>query len=476
MQASFFWHDYETFGSDPRRDRPAQFAGIRTDENLEPIAEPVVWYCRPTDDLLPHPEACRITGITPQLARRKGLPEQEFAGRIHAEFSVAGTCGIGFNNFRFDDEVGRHLFFRNYLDPYSREYANGNSRLDLIDILRLAAATRPTGIEWPRREDGSPSFRLEDLAAANGLDTSRAHDALADVEATLEMARKLRTAQPRLWDWCLGLRDRWQVERLLSAGKPLLHASSRYPAKRFCTAPVGVVGSHPRFRGQWVVWDLEVDPAPFMELDPDLLPDLLFTPAEDLPEDLERLPVKLVRANRAPMLAPLGVAGGDEARVRVDSAAVERNHRQLQASPEFRERLQALFQPETRGEAEDPELGLYDGFIPDADRKRMALVRGLSGEELARSPIHFDDHRLAGLLLRYRARNWPETLDESERRSWDEYRRARLVDDDELAGIRIPDYLELLDAMERSGDGPVDILRDLRAWLEELDPEGTLRS
>jgi len=44
MTTTLYWHDYETFGSDPRRDRPAQFAGLRTDEELNEIGEPLVLY------------------------------------------------------------------------------------------------------------------------------------------------------------------------------------------------------------------------------------------------------------------------------------------------------------------------------------------------------------------------------------------------------------------------------------------------
>jgi len=471
MQPSYFWHDYETFGSDPRRSKPAQFAGLRTDESLEPIADPVVWYCKPTDDLLPHPDACRITRITPQIARRKGIPETEFAARIHAELSTPGTCGIGYNNFRFDDEVGRHLFYRNFLDPYSREYANGNSRLDLIDVMRMAAALRPEGIHWPEREDGTPSFRLEDLAAANDMDTSRAHDALADVEFTIAMARLLRKHQPRLWNWALGLRDRWNVERLLTAGKPLLHVSARYPASSHCIAPVAVIDQHPRFRGQWLLWDLRVDPEPFMAIDPDLLPDLLWTPASDLPEDFQRLPVKVVRSNRAPMIAPITMLQAPGTRnLAMDPEALKTNHRWLKSNPDFVSRLRELFHPAPNGETADPELALYDGFIPDADRRRMALVRSLEGPDLATTPIQFDDHRLETLLFRYRARNWPESLDEEEKAAWHRYRRSRLVDDEHLGGVTLAGYIERLGELDRAGELPGEVSRDLHSWLEELDP------
>ena len=80
-----------------------------------------------------------------------------------------GTCSVGYNSIRFDDEFTRHLLYRNFHDPYAREWSEGNSRWDLIDLARLACALRPQGMEWPLRPDGAPSFRLGDLAAANDI-------------------------------------------------------------------------------------------------------------------------------------------------------------------------------------------------------------------------------------------------------------------------------------------------------------------
>jgi exodeoxyribonuclease-1 len=252
------------------------------------------------------PEACLITGITPQHALSEGLPEYEFAHRIQALMSQPGTCAVGYNNFRFDDEVTRFLFWRNFLDPYRREYSNGNSRFDLIDLLRMTRALRPEGIEWFDRDDGTPGFRLEDLAACNGLDTRNAHDAMADVTNTLGMARRVREAQPKLWRWALRLRNKATVDELLGQQKVLLHASSRYPAHQFCIAPVLPLFRHPNIASQWLVWNLRIDPEPFAGLDDELLGDLYWTPTADLPEEFERLPVKWVRTNRCPMLSPTG--------------------------------------------------------------------------------------------------------------------------------------------------------------------------
>ncbi|TVS11631.1 MAG: exodeoxyribonuclease I [Wenzhouxiangella sp.] len=469
MNDTFLWHDYETFGADPRRDRPAQFAALRTNVDLEPIEAPLVVYCRPADDMLPQPAACMITGITPQLARQRGVPEHEFAGTVSEAMSRPGTCSVGYNNFRFDDEVTRHLFWRNFIDPYAREYANGNTRFDLIDLTRLTRALRPAGLHWPDRDDGTPSFRLEDLARANGMDTSRAHDALADVEATLGLARLIRSAQPRLWEWALGLRQRHQVDRLLRSGKPLLHASARLPAQWCATAPILPLGEHPQIRSQWVVWNLRESPAPFLELDEDELADLLWTPAADLPEGRERLPVKLVRSNRCPMLSPMSVLDSAAAdRLAIDPGRIRRHAQDIAAAVDFRERLLRLFQQDRARSTPDPEIDLYGGFSPRPDQALRDRVRSMTGQDLAALGEPFSDERLNVLLFRYRARGWPESLDSAEQARWAEYRRRRLVDDPDLASIRLHDYQAEVSRLLSEHPERRRLLEDLMRWPGEI--------
>jgi len=138
--ATFFWHDYETFGIHPGKDRPSQFAGIRTDQNLNAIGEPLNFYCKPARDALPSTEACLITGITPQEADAKGLIEAGFIQKIVAEMAIPETCSLGYNSLRFDDEVTRYTLYRNFHDPYAREWQKGCSRWDIIDLTRMTYA------------------------------------------------------------------------------------------------------------------------------------------------------------------------------------------------------------------------------------------------------------------------------------------------------------------------------------------------
>ncbi|MAA61720.1 MAG: exodeoxyribonuclease I, partial [Idiomarina sp.] len=168
-QETFYWHDYETWGANPLVDRPAQFAGLRTDTAFNVIGRPLTLYAQPTPDFLPNPEATLITGITPQLAAKQGVGEAEFSKAIANEFQKPNTTIIGYNNIRFDDEVTRLLFYRNFYDPYEYSWQNGNSRWDLIDVVRACFALRPDGINWPENSDGQPSLKLEHLSVANNI-------------------------------------------------------------------------------------------------------------------------------------------------------------------------------------------------------------------------------------------------------------------------------------------------------------------
>ena len=285
MALTLYWHDYETWGADPSRDWPAQFAGLRTDQDLQVIGKPLSLFCYPADDFLPQPEACLVTGITPQRARADGVIEAEFFRQIHAELACPGSCGVGYNSIRFDDEVTRFGFYRNFFDPYAREWQNGNSRWDIIDMVRLTHALRPDGIEWPKHEDGTTSFRLEQLTQANGISHAGAHDALADVYATIELAKLIKSRQPRLFDYLFQMRDKRRVAKLLDlqAMQPVLHLSSMYPARRGCIAMVVPVARHPVNSNGIIVFDLAQDPAPLLRLSVAEISRRLFTPSNELP-------------------------------------------------------------------------------------------------------------------------------------------------------------------------------------------------
>ncbi|MEJ2132920.1 MAG: exodeoxyribonuclease I, partial [Gammaproteobacteria bacterium] len=383
---SFYWYDLETSGRDPRTDRILQFAGQRTDETLAEVGAPTVLYCRLPDEVLPDPEALMVTGLTPQRVEREGLDERTFAAKVEADLSVGDTCVAGFNNLRFDDEFIRFLFYRNFYDPYAREWREGNSRWDLLDLARTAGALRPEGMNWPRDEDGDPVYRLEALAEANGVSHDQAHDALYDVRATIGLARHVKRAQPRLFAYSLRLSDRKFVESLLLplAGRPLVHVSRRFPRKRHCLALVATVARHPVNRNAYVAWDLSVDPEPLLTRSSQEIRDLLSTPSAERGEEAPRVGLKLIRSNRCPSLAPVSVVRAeDRERLSLDVKRAMTRLRWIQAHSGIAERLESVYGERAAFEARDVEGALYDGFVSDEDRDRFPDVRDASPEALA---------------------------------------------------------------------------------------------
>jgi exodeoxyribonuclease-1 len=477
---SYYWHDYETFGADPSRDRPVQFAGLRTDAELNVIGEPLVIFSRPSNDFLPQPQACLITGITPQRGLAEGLPEVEFIRLIHQELALPGTCGVGYNSLRFDDEVTRYTLYRNFFDPYSREWQNGNSRWDIIDMVRAANALRPDGIEWPLREDGLPSFRLEDLTNANGIGHESAHDALSDVHATIALARLLRERQPRLYDYVLNNRDKRSVMAQLDIPgmKPMLHVSGMFGAQRHNTALIVPLAVHPVNRNEIICYDLSVDPAMLFDLDAGQLRDLLYTRSEDLPEGQQRPGLKSVHINRCPILVTpkmadsataqrLGISG-DLCRKHL---AELRNHRERDTAG-FTAKIQAIYGGRSFATQSDPDLMLYSGgFFSEQDKRVMEQVRAGTPQDLAECSFVFEDQRLPEMLFRYRARNYPQSLTEDERASWEEYRFQRLTDPDAGASLCMEEFqaeIEKLMAAAELSDEQQALLEQLLDYADTL--------
>ncbi len=480
MSFSFVWHDYETFGTDPARDRPSQFAARRTNEDLEPVGQPLTIYCQPPIDVLPHPEACLLTGITPQLARDEGLPEYEFARRIDDLFSVPGTCVAGYNSIRFDDEVTRHLLYRNFHEVYTREWRGGNSRWDLIDVVRLWHALRPQGLEWPVGDNGATTFKLERLTEANQLVHARAHDALSDVDATIAIAKRLKTAQPRLFEHALKLRDKKFAATLLNVTEmtPVVHVSSKIPAARGCLAVIAPIVLHPTNSNCVLTFDLSSDIDELLELDADDLRDRVFASNDDLPDGVTRLPLKGVHLNKSPMLSPIATLRGPDAeRWNVDLALCLANQAKLLAAGDaLREKVREVFTQEPRDWA-DPELSLYGGFLPDADKPRLAKVRAAGPDSIARLHGTFEDPRYDELLFRYRARHYPDTLDEDERARWQDFVAGKLRYDTGLASLTLNAFREHVAMLaEREGNpGRLRILAQLAVWPEESGLERLLR-
>ncbi|WP_140178435.1 exodeoxyribonuclease I [Providencia stuartii] len=461
-QPSFFIHDYETFGKHPALDRPSQFAGVRTDLDFNIIDEPEVFYCSPSDDYLPQPEAVMITGITPQLALAQGVNEAEFAKRIHQAFSQPNTCIMGYNNIRFDDEVTRNIFYRNFYDPYAYSWQQGNSRWDLLDALRACFALRPEGIQWPENDDGLPSMRLEHLTKANGVAHENAHDAMSDVLATINMAKLLKATQPRMFDYFYQLRNKNKVSQLIDIVDmtPLVHVSGMFGALRSYISLVAPLAWHPDNRNAIIMCDLSADISPLIDLPVEVLRERLYTPKSELGDALA-VPIKLVHINKCPILAPEKTLRTEDAlRTGVDRDLCWRNLEVLRKNPDVRNKVIEIFaQAQPFDEPDDVDAKIYSGFFSSSDRSTMDIIRETSPLNLPALDLTFEDSRMKELFFRYKARNYPTILSYDEQQRWLQHRR------DYFTESRLTDYMHTIELLMIEHQNDAERCKQLKALV-----------
>ncbi len=471
MAQTFFFYDLETSGLSARDSRIMQFAGIRTDLDFNQIGESYNVLVALNDDTLPSPEALMVTGITPQQTVTDGYTEAQFAKLLSEEIFTDDTIAVGFNNIRFDDEFVRHLFWRNFYDPYEWCWKNGTSRWDLLDVVRMTRALRPEGIVWPE-VDGKASNRLELLTKENGIDHFKAHDALSDVEALIAVTKLIKEKQPQLYEYLLKMRSKREVQQLVNLDdkKPFVYTSGRYEPEYHKTTVAFPLTSGRN--GNVVVYDLRYDPTPLINLSSDEIRKKIFASWEERQADgFVKVPVKELQYNRAPAVAPLGVLEQSDGwnRLSVTPEMIEKHKSILLSAPHFAENIRSIIEgrPEF-AKSPDPEAQLYDGFVSDRDRLRIETVRNASERELADFHPEFNDERLAPLLLHYKARSFPRTLTQAESIEWEQWRTQRIA-------RQLPEFMQSLhklSATERD-EGKQFVLQELQLWLESIAPSDT---
>ncbi len=427
----FYFYDLETTGFNSREGRIMQFAGQRTNLKMEPIGQPDNMLVKISDDILPDPDAVLITGITPQKTLSDGITEAEFCNYFAEKINLPKTIFVGFNNIRFDDEFMRHLFYRNFYDAYEWQWQNKNSRWDLLDVVRMTRALRPEGINWPFASDGKPSNQLGLLTAVNKLDHLNAHDALSDVQATIAVAKLIHDKQPKLFNFLLDIRNKQAVDDFVMKQKKFVYSSGKYASQYEKTTVVANLGKNNRGDGA-LVYDLRFDPAPYAELTVEELADAW---RRWKPEEGLILPIKTLKFNHCPAIAPLNVL--DEAsqkRLQIDLKKIEANYDKLQNIKDWPDKLLAALEKLDKDrqqrflpDEQDVDNQLYDDFFSNTDKQAMSLVRAAEPAELADLQSYFKDNRLKALLPLYKARNFKKYLTPEETKNWEKYRQNRLM-------------------------------------------------
>lgn len=444
-----------------------QFAGQRTDMDMNPIGDPINILVTLTDEVLPDPAAVVLTGITPQKTQEEGYSEADFLKLLYEQVLTPGTIILGFNSVRFDDEFMRYTLYRNFYDPYEWCWKDGRSRWDMLDVVRMTRALRPDGIEWPFDENGQPMNRLEKLSAINGLDHEQAHDALSDVLALIAVAKLIKTKQPRIFDHLLKMRDKKEVAQVVSVEDPapFVYTSGRYPKSVLHTTvalPIGQ-GANP---GTVLVYDLRHDPIQWVGKSVDDLKKIRFAKWETRQQpDFVPLPVKELALNKCPAIAPLGVLdAAAQQRIGLDVATVQKHLAALRQAG-ILDAMRAVFARDGAfPKAKDVDAALYDGFVNERDKPKMSVVRAANRETLTDFDPGFADERLARLLVRYKARNFPQSLAQAEREAWEDYRAARVKSD-------LPRFSAELQRLSKDiSDDKSFLLSELHLWAESIVP------
>lgn len=420
MNESIFWYDLETFGLSPFSDRIAQFAGIRTDYDLNVKDLPIKLYCRLSEDYLPTPASCLVTGITPQKVNKEGVCEADFIEKINKEFSTPKTIVAGFNNIGFDDEFIRNTLYRNFFDPYEREYRNGCSRWDVLDLVRATHDLRPEGINFfHKTENGNPAFKLVYLTEDNGIEQKDAHDAMVDIYATINVAKLIKQKQPKLYEWYFSHRSKESIQTLINTFEhtPVLYTCAAFTSQNGCTRPVAPLTGHPEISNSVYVFDLTKDATMLLSADEDAI---LSTPG------LMRIAV-----NKCPYIAPITMltkVPEVQKRLQTDLELMNRNLEFIKAHPEILQRLRKAKDTKEYVDDPDPDMRLYsDGYTTNRDKLNFTLVRQARPQDKLYLNLRFDSQKAEKMLFRQVARNWPQFLTDDDRKLWKNYCATRLL-------------------------------------------------
>lgn len=434
MSYIFNIYDYESTGLNYMYDRPVQFAGIQADGDFNVIADPVNIMCRLPQDILMNPHAAIVHGLTPQELNGCGMSEPEFASKIQNFFGTKDSVHLGYNTEGFDKHITRHLFYRCLIGAYDYEWRNGCSRWDIQTLVRGLYAVARDAFQWPTNEDGKITFKLEKVCEANDIGNDNAHDALSDCRMTLNIAKLAFEAAPEWSQFFFEHRTKQAALKLLNLDQPLnkrfvVHSDFVYGKETCYVAPLVPICMSPSDASKVICVDLRGNVEELEKLSPEQITALLFS-KEALPDGVERPPISLLALNNCPLLIPASHFNEDKFTINnLDRETCHSNFKKLLKYRDLQTKLESAFAAQKERVEEDVDGQLYfgEGFISKDDLAVIREARQQSKEALAKCTIYLQDKRMQELVFRYRARNLPETLNDSEKAKWDAHVKSSLT-------------------------------------------------
>jgi exodeoxyribonuclease-1 len=462
----FIFYDTETTGIDTTFDQILQFAAILTDDALSEL-DRFNYRCRLQPHVIPAPGALLATRVTPAMLTDPALPTHyqtmcEIARHLR---NWAPAIFIGYNTISFDEPLLRQAFYQT-LQPVYLTNTGGNTRADVLRLVQATTVLAPGAIAVPENDNGKPTLKLDRLAPANGYDHANAHDALADVEATIHMSRLVRERAPSVWKALMPLANKNDVlSRALTEGPQCL---VEYHMGRPSARAVIGCGQNPENQGMLAVFDLSNDPAVLFDLDDDELPKAMRGSSRT---------IRIIHANKMPALADLSLAQDIDVTNGIPAQVIAERARQVLANIRFQKRVSralASYYPPSEP-ARIVEQRIYEGFPGRADEERMRTFHRLSWPERARLAESLEDDRLRELARRLVFIEEPAALDPTVRAQFEAWLSNRRYGREGVtAGRTLSDALA--EAEKMAAEIPAaqaGALEEIRDWLTGLQDGAT---
>jgi exodeoxyribonuclease-1 len=451
---NYIFYDTETTGTNTQFDQILQFAAILTDEDLQEI-ERFEIRCRLERHVVPSPKALQVTGqAIEDITDTKRISHYEMMLSIQKKLQKWGpSIFIGWNTIGFDEPLLQQAFFKSLLPPYFT-VTNGNERADVMKLAQCLDAFVPSILTIPKRENGRPIFKLDQLAPANGFPHLNAHDALADVEATIFLARKMKSQASEAWETLCRAASKQRVLADLRNNPVCVYRDSffgtfhEYALCRFAT----------NNNGAELCFDLQVDPKSLTGLNQDEL---------KLAVSARPKPIRTIRPNKAPLISP--VLDGDH--------IVNHSYRTLLARAEYLlsdRTLQQRLQDVTKRDSFEPgtqvEQRIFEAYASKHDEILMSEFHSAAWSKRAKIVHEFQDDRYRALGMRILYNLAPYELPQPAREKYKKLEAMRLLG----VGVSDPDWLTLGAALDEVTElitdckpAEMEMLATFKKYLEQ---------
>ena len=408
---AFVFYDTETTGSDTFYDQILQFAAIRTDDALNEIDRFEI-RCRIQPHILPAPGALFVTGVTLDQLSDPALPSHfEMAAAIHRKLTEwSPAVFAGYNSLEFDEDLLRQAFYQSLLPPYLTN-TNGNSRLDIMRLALAVNEFEPGHLEIPRRPDGETTFKLDRLAPANGFLHPNAHDALADVEATIFLARLMKDKAPWIWDHLIRMGQKAEAVRHALEAHVRLYTDFPYNKPNHWL--VSAIAVDPSKSGNVIAFNLAHDPAELLSVGDESLKKWAATRPK---------PLRTIKANSSPILLDMEMARDRADLMKIGEPEIVRRAQLLRGSAELRHRLLQAYIETREVYEESPMLEeqIYRGFPGSRDAALMREFHRASWPARAEVAEQFEDDRYRRVARRIVFNHRPDLLGDETRKAFSE--------------------------------------------------------